>query len=238
MVLPIRVVTTGSAADPGDAATAVEVAVSAGASVIAMGGSVNPDDPAVAQAVAAALAHDVVVVAGGELPSGGPGGGPSTGVHPAGLVRVGAVGEDRQPAAAYRPGGVDVLAPGIDVASLGLARTGVRAGSGVHYAVAFVAATAALVRAAHPSLSAAAVVDRISSTSHRWAEHVPDPATGWGMIDPVAAVITPLSDEESAAGAGPLSPLTLILILATVCLAAGVGLAVALPWRRARARSR
>jgi hypothetical protein len=51
-------------------------------------------------------------------------------------------------------------------------------------------------------------------------------------------VTTALSAEENTAVDGSLSPLTLVLILVTVCLAAGVGLAVALPWRRARVRSR
>jgi hypothetical protein len=62
-ILPIRVVTTAPDAKAADAATAVEVAVSAGAKVIALGSYVDLTAPAVAAAVGVALGHDVLVVA-------------------------------------------------------------------------------------------------------------------------------------------------------------------------------
>jgi hypothetical protein len=112
----------------------------------------------------------------------------------AGMLRVGGVGVDSQPAADYRPGGVDVMAPGINVTVLGIG-SGPMTGSGTQNAVGFVAGEAALVRAAYPDLTVAQVVHRIEVTADKLAETVPDGRVGWGMINPGAAVSTVLAEE-------------------------------------------
>ncbi|MCM4084250.1 S8 family serine peptidase [Paractinoplanes hotanensis] len=219
-ILPLRVVSRiPRAAEPGDAATAIEVAVSAGARVVAVGAYVDLTAPAVSDAVRSAFSHDVVVVAPAPAASAGGGSDPPTSELD-GLLMVGGVGPDGQPAADYRPDTVDVLAPGIDVASLGPEGAGVRANSGSQYAAAFATGAAALVRSAYPNLDAAQVVHRIKATAERAGQDGPDPVVGWGMINPNAAVSMVLAAETvtpaSGGGAGsPLRALTVGLVMVT-----------------------
>jgi len=113
------------------------------------------------------------------------------------VLTVAAVDPHGAPAEYSMPGPwVAVAAPGTAPMSLGtdeLVATRVRTEHGVEpivgtsFAAPLVAATAALVRARYPQLSAAEVIDRIVDTS------VPigggwDPRTGHGLLDPVAAL--------------------------------------------------
>jgi hypothetical protein len=234
-VLPVRVVTTTPQSRAADVATGIEVAVSAGSTVIALGGYVDPAAPEVAEAIRTALAHDVVVVAGAAT-------GTATGPGEAdGLLRVAGVGVDGQLAADYRSGGVDLVAPGIDIATLVAGKDGMRASSGTQYAVAFVAGAAALVRAALPNLDAAAVTHRLRVTANPAASRVPDPLTGFGMVDAGAAVTATLPEEERHEGLATLAddatpgPVAVAALVVLLLAAAAGGLA----WwsRRARKRS-
>jgi hypothetical protein len=191
-VMPVRVVTTTSKAQPADEATAIEVATSAGATVIALGSYVDPNDSRVAAAVAAATTHDVVVVSA--APTGSAPVNPSA-LPSAATIRVGGVGVDGQSAAAYRAGAVDVVAPGVNVTSLGVTGTGALNGTGTQYAVAFVAGEAALVRAAYPDLTATQVVHRLEATADKMGDVAPDSRYGFGLIDPGAAVTKVLPEE-------------------------------------------
>ncbi|MEV4626851.1 S8 family serine peptidase [Micromonospora sp. NPDC049523] len=227
-VLPVRVVTTTRQARSTDVETGIQVAVSAGAGVIALGGHVALDDPVVAAAVDSALGHGVVVVAGAAVGDG------ATAESPSGpetaLLRVGGTGADGQPATGYRPGTVQVLAPGVDPAG------GTGAGSGTPYAVALVAGTAALVRSAFPNLSAAQVAHRIRTTAQRGGATEPDPGTGWGMVDPGAAVTAVLAEEGRPAAAAPddrgPGPIRASVVVVLVLLLAGA--AGMLTWRARR----
>ncbi|TDC34100.1 peptidase S8 and S53 subtilisin kexin sedolisin [Micromonospora sp. 15K316] len=215
-ILPLRVVADVPQSKPADAATAIEVAVSAGARVVALGAFVDLADPAVAEAIGRAAEHDVVVVAPASTGTDGSPS-PAEGSGPEALLRVGGVGPEGQPAAKYQPSAADVIAPGIDVASLGAGGSGVRASSGSQYAVAFVAGTATLVRSAFPNLSAAQVAHRIKTTADRGGRPDADPATGWGMIDPNAAVVTALAEEappapDDGGGSGSLRILVIALL--------------------------
>ncbi|MEU4642899.1 S8 family serine peptidase [Micromonospora sp. NPDC023814] len=228
-ILPIRVVTTAPSVTVADQASAIEVAVSAGAKVVALGSYVDVSDSKVAQAVAAANSHNVVVVAAAPT-----GAGASAGQPPAGVLRVAGVGVDNKPAAGYRPGEVDVVAPGVDIVVLGISGTGRQAGSGTNLAVAFVAGEAALVRAAHPDLNPAQVVQRVKATADKMGSQVPDPTYGWGIINPSAAVNQTLRDEQPAAqppaaaggdggashSAGSTLALVLLVLLGLVAVAA------------------
>ncbi|ASW55405.1 S8 family serine peptidase [Plantactinospora sp. KBS50] len=185
-VYPVRVATSSTAAAETDQASAVEVAVAAGAGVIALGGYVDPTRPAVARAIASALAHDAVVVAGAS----------AAGQAPApGLLRVAAIDIAGAVAGGYGTGQVDVVAPGVDVASLGISGTGQVRHSGSRYAVAFVAGQAALVRSRFPDLTAAQVVRRIEATADRVGSSAPDARYGWGLINPGEAVTRVIMDE-------------------------------------------
>ncbi|MDR7276484.1 S8 family serine peptidase [Catenuloplanes atrovinosus] len=220
-ILPVRIVATADEADPAVAATGIQVAVSAGATVIALGSYVDVTDEAVAAAVTDAIDHDVVIV----CPAPVDGTATDAGPQRPGLLRVGGSGPDGQPAAPYLPGGVDVIAPGIDVATYGPGGVGPRAGSGTQYAVAFAAGTAALVRAALPDLTAAQVTRRIGSTANPGAQAPRDDATGLGMINPRAAVMVTLPDEAlplhagSGRDLGPYRTAVLAVILSVVVAA-------------------
>jgi membrane-anchored mycosin MYCP len=229
-ILPIRVATTASPEPRSlDVATGIEVAVSAGATVIALGSTVDVTDPTVAKAVAVATSHNVVVVCGAPTKASA---NDSMAGDTAAILRVAGLGKTGDRTADFRPGAVDVVAPGLDVMSLGVNGTGVLAGDGTHYAVGFVAGEAALVRAAYPQLSAADVVHRVKATAERLGGQPPDPTFGWGLINPGAAVNAKLvaesaPDDATPGGAGPGQGLTIAaIVLVVLCLALFLGLRV------------
>jgi hypothetical protein len=200
-ILPIRVVDTSTEARNADEAAAIEAAVASGASIVAVGSFVDLKDTAVAAAVAKALGQDVLVVVGAPtepvaLPT------VDTRAARGALLAVGGVGADGQLAAAYPDSAVEVVAPGVDVASLSVG-SGAFATSGTQYAVAFVAGQAALVRAAFPDLTAAQIKHRIQATAERMGSGQPDPRFGWGMINPRLAVTTVLPEERRDTAAAP-----------------------------------
>jgi hypothetical protein len=92
-ILPLRVAGDVPRADPEQVVTAVEIAVTAGARVIALGAFADLSDVTVAAAVRAATAHDVVVV----VPAASAGTGAIR--PPGGLLRVGGAGPEGQRAA-------------------------------------------------------------------------------------------------------------------------------------------
>jgi membrane-anchored mycosin MYCP len=109
---------------------------------------------------------------------------------------------------------VDVAAPGEQVVSLNPNGPGVINGiqgqqglapiNGTSYAAPYVAGLAALVRARFPELTAAQVMDRIKRTAHT-PEAGPNIATGYGVIDPVAALTAILPEQPQARGATPIT---------------------------------
>ncbi len=212
-VMPVRVVTTSPKVEPADEATAITVATSAGATVIALGSYVNTADPKVAAAIKQAVDHDVVVVCAAPDPNVPID--PATALPDHGVLRVGGVGEDGQPVAAYLPGAVDVVAPGAAVSTLGVTGAGTVVVTGTQYAVAFVAGEAALVRAAYPNLPAADVADRVKDT----AGAADSRAGGARMMDAgsaVTAAMTLAGGSDSgkstplSSGGGQIMLLTLI----------------------------
>jgi membrane-anchored mycosin MYCP len=197
-VMPVRVVTTTPKAQTTDQVTAINAAVSAGATVIALGGYIDPTDPTIAPAIASATDHDVVVVAAARTE-----GQPDSGsARPApAVLHVGGVGVDGQPVAQYVAGAVDVVAPGLNVATLGMNGAGVQSATGTQYAVAYVAGEVALVRAAYPQLTAAEVCHRIKVTADKLSASVPDGRSGYGMINPGPSVTQVLAEEQRSATA-------------------------------------
>ena len=176
-------------------------AVQFGADVINLSLATPDDVPALRNAVAYALSHNVVVVAaaGNDLPQDGTG--PFYPAAYPGVLAVGAVGPGGALAAfSDRHTPVAVTAPGVNVTS---AYPGTfpdayaPVQNGTSFAAAFVSGVVALVRSAHPGLSAAQVVSRIEATARGAA----GPGTGHGMVDPVRAV-TAVLPAESSAGTG------------------------------------
>lgn len=205
-----RVMSVSSRGGMGSGAEAVKLCADRGAKVISMsfGGGVTRD------VVEYAQARDVVLVAavgnnfGGEVD------------YPAnifGVLSVGGVSRDGAPDpmsavggyVQFTPGeadirldrqGVAVLAPsstvaGADVDSCqgwlmprSLNRWAPQCGTS--NATAYTAGVVALVRAAHPELNAANVVNRIVTTAKPvpGESAVPSPVSGFGVVDPYAAV--------------------------------------------------
>lgn len=157
-----------------------------------------------------------------------------------GVLRTGGIGVDGQPAADYRTGSVDVVAPGVDVSSPGITGTGSVTGSGTHYAVAFVAGATALVRTAS-KLSAEQAAHRVAVTADAMRDGSrPDGRYGWGFINPAAAVTKVLPEESdarpgpramTAAGSGTGRSRT-ILPMMVILLALGVSVLLVLRIRR------
>ncbi|MEV4637756.1 S8 family serine peptidase [Actinoplanes sp. NPDC049548] len=192
-VLPVRVARDKLPVAPQAQAKGIATAAAAGATVIALGSSVDATDTGVAKAIADAVARDVVVVLAAPTED--------KPVNPdaktvEGMVRVAGVGIDDQWAVNYRKGAVDVAAPGVNVTSLG--SNGPVNGSGTHYAVAFAAGEAALIRAAYPDLTAAQVTHRLKVTAERMGDGEPPHSQyGWGFLNPAAAVTKVLSEEST-----------------------------------------
>ncbi|MFI5837362.1 S8 family serine peptidase [Micromonospora sp. NPDC051300] len=223
-IVPVRMVRSSGDARPADAATAVEVAVSTGAQVVALGSRVDLADPAVAAALATALEHDVLVVAGAPVkpttlpsPRGGSGGGA--------LVLTGGVGAGGQLAEKYLDGSVEVVAPGIEVATLGVGRGKVVGNTGTELAVAFVAGEAALIRAVEPGLTAGQVEERIRGTADPVGGQVAegDARYGAGMINPAAAVAPSVEGPAAAAVQAGRGGGTLVAVLLGFAVLFGAG---------------
>jgi membrane-anchored mycosin MYCP len=205
VIVPIRVATTSPTARPADQASGIEIAISTGATVLAVGSYVDIRESVVARAIAKAADHNMVVVmeaptndaastVGRTLVDESPG---------APILRVGGIGIDGGLADKYVSNSIDVVAPGVGVTSLGINGTGYFEGTGTRYAVAYVAGHAALVRATQPNATAAEVVRRIKETASRMGgSPAPDPTYGWGLIDPEKAT-EPLPTAPSAASAPP-----------------------------------
>ncbi len=184
-ILPIRIVTTSGPASAAVLATAIEVAVSAGATVIAIGGPAPLADHAVARAVDIAIRNGAVVVTGATVPADASPPGEGRSRHE-GVIMAGAIGPDDALIWPYSPGSVLVVAPGANVVSVGGA--GQVRGTGTDYAVSFVAGVAALVQAAHPDLGAGQVARRIATTADPMTSTIPDGQYGWGIVNPGSAV--------------------------------------------------
>ncbi|MEU7753041.1 S8 family serine peptidase [Micromonospora sp. NPDC049171] len=195
VVMPVRVVTDVPSADAVAQATAIEVAVSAGATVIALGSYVDATAEGVLRAIEAALSRNIVVVAGAPA-------GPGATAPPAELISVAGVGVDGKLLEEYAADLVDVVAPGVNVSSIGINGTQQFVGSGTQYAVALVAGEVALVRAAHPDLSAAQVAHRVLATADKMGDAQPDARYGGGMINPEAAVTRELPEEATQVSTG------------------------------------
>ncbi|MEV6813991.1 S8 family serine peptidase [Micromonospora sp. NPDC051296] len=235
-ILPVRMVGTSGKGRAADAANAIEVAVSAGASVVALGSHVDLSAPAVVASLTTALNHDVIVVAGAPtkpvaLPS------PTDPAATGALLLAGGVGADNQLVEDYQPNTVEVVAPGADVTSIGPGDAGALSYTGTRFAVAFTAGQAALVRAAYPELSAVQVKQRIQGTADALGGETPDDRYGSGMINPAASVARTIDSEQpvgaGANGGGSGGGMGALVLLGFALLGGGAFLTLQLRRRRA-----
>jgi membrane-anchored mycosin MYCP len=205
-ILPIRCGTSVGDDGPGvltpeRMAEGLRAAVDGGAQVINISASTTEQNADLEAAVRYAAERDVVVVASAanRAQDGNQATYPAS--YPS-VIAVGAVDPSGQRADFSEVGPyVSLVAPGVDVVSLGPNGPGQWQGSGTSYAAPFVAGAAALVRAYHPRLTAPQVKHRLEVTANRPPTEVPDPGLGWGTVNLSAAVSTVLPEETGATGA-------------------------------------
>ena len=100
---------------------------------------------------------------------------------------------------------VDVSAPGVGIISTwGSSPSAYASATGTSMATPYVSAAAALIFAAHPSLSAARMTQILEGTARDLGPAGPDRAFGHGLIDPHAALVaaTPRSKDTGTKGKG------------------------------------
>ena len=208
-ILPIRA-PTNTLTGPEPIAAAIDYAVDHGARVINMS-FVSAGGDVLHAAIQRARAKDVVLVAGsGNKEEAG--GGPFPAAYPE-VLSVGATDRKGKIAAFSVTGPeVDVVAPGVDIATTGIGDSGYSLASGTSEATAIVSGVAALVRAKYPDLPAAEVVHRITATATDAGPKGRDDAYGYGRIDVLAALTADVppapvvGSAPSSAAAAPLSP--------------------------------
>jgi type VII secretion-associated serine protease mycosin len=201
-ILPIRCGTSVGDEGPGvltpeRMADGIRAAVDGGAAVINVSASTTEQNSQLEEAVRYAADRDVVLVASAanRAEDGNQVTYPAS--YPS-VIAVGAVDQTGKRAEFSEIGQyVSLVAPGVDVVSLGPGGPGQWQGSGTSYAAPFVAGAAALVREYHPELSAAQVKNRLEATANRPPTEVPDPGLGWGTVNIMAAVTAVLPEETT-----------------------------------------
>ncbi|MEV4704002.1 S8 family serine peptidase [Actinoplanes sp. NPDC049316] len=241
-ILPIRPVN-----DTYFVAQGIRWAVDHGAKVITLAFEIDPSEN-LQSALKEAAAADVVLVgaAGNEADKGNDAEYP--GAYPQ-VLTVGAL-DRRNKVAAFSNHGpqVDLAAPGVDITVPAPGDTYAEV-EGSSVSAALVAGAAALIRAEHPDLSAAAVVDRLTSTAIDRGDKGRDDYYGAGQLDLMAALTAPQPKATSAGPAATDAPVAApgpapadddenggippaLIVTAGVVLLAGATLAVFLLARR------
>ncbi|WP_319675231.1 S8 family serine peptidase [Streptomyces sp. ME18-1-4] len=189
-------------------AAGIRAAVDAGARVIAVSPALTRDSATLRSAVSYAAGHDALIVAAAapdasrDSTSSAP---PPADYWPAAATGVLSVVDvdmqGRRPQGAFTPRHADVAAPGDGVLGIGPRGRGHFIGSGPSLAAGYAAATAALVRSAHPGLTAAETARRLITTAY--PADVP-------RLDPYGAVTSvPGASRDRAATADGSRPVRL-----------------------------
>ncbi|MEV0263962.1 S8 family serine peptidase [Streptomyces sp. NPDC050617] len=203
-VLAVRATDKQGVTTPAALAKGIRAAADGGARVIdvPLGVDSAPDD--LKSAVRDAQGKGALVVAAAD-PT-GQGRGPSYPAELPGVVAVAAVGPGGVPpqkngaaqngsgASATQP---ELSAPGVSAVGPGPGGPGQFTGSGDGVASAFVAGTAALVASYHPNLTGKEIAHRLDATANGTGAAAPDPALGWGAVDPVQAISAALTGGDS-----------------------------------------
>lgn len=184
-------------------ATAVRWAVDNGADVINMSLTRNTLEwpESWDEAFLYAMEHDVVVVAA----AGNRGSGTTEVGAPAtmpGVLVVGGVDRSRQASWDASSQGITISVSAPSEELVGAAPGGgYYSWAGTSGATPIVAGVVALVRAAHPELSAGDVINRVTATARPVGSEVPSPIYGYGLLDAAAAVTAdvPAADTSPAA---------------------------------------
>ncbi|MGW2540863.1 S8 family serine peptidase [Kitasatospora sp. NPDC001574] len=208
-ILPVRIRWNGERQDlqQSDVALAVRFAVDHGARVVNLSiGGYSRSDTQARDAINYAIARDVVVVA-----SAGNDGDKGAAVdYPAaipGVVAVGAVGEQTElwERSTYGPEITLVAAGAGTYQATAKSESSYGVGNGTSGATAYVSATAALIRAKYPNLSAGQVINRMikSATPPTGGGAVPNDRYGYGLLAPAKA-LEPNAAVDGGARENPL----------------------------------
>jgi subtilisin family serine protease len=203
-LLPVKVLdSSGNGADS-TVIEGIEWAVSNGADVINLSLGGPRPSAALDQAVRAAVDRGVVVVAAAGND------GTTEPWYPAaspGAIGVGATDPGGDELAWFSNAGasVDVVAPGMGITST-TRDAGYATGNGTSFAGPLVAGTAALVRALHPTLSAAEVAARVMGTAQDIGAQGRDPVLGRGRLDAIGALVGVRGPVAVPAGDGNGTP--------------------------------
>ncbi|HUR67686.1 MAG TPA: S8 family serine peptidase [Candidatus Thermoplasmatota archaeon] len=185
-ILPVKVLKSDGTGTESDLAIGLAWCANHGAKVALMALSVTDDGPTLRKAIQYAHDHDVLLVA-----SAGNGGCSDCVAYPArdkDVLAVGAVSQTLSRASfSSRGGQVDLAAPGVDILGPFPGDKFVY-GSGTSQAAAFVAGAAALVRGAHPELSADAARARLEGHARDIGVPGVDASFGHGLLDVDAAL--------------------------------------------------
>ncbi|MEU2613302.1 type VII secretion-associated serine protease mycosin [Micromonospora sp. NPDC007271] len=213
-ILPVRVLDDENRYD--DAmivAKGVRWAVDQGARVINLSLGGSGDSPALAAALDYAFARDVVVVAcTGNLATSKT----SKVWYPArepGVIAVAGLERNTQNLWSGSITGPQTVLTAPATALFGARPGGYWRVQGTSFAAPLVAATAALIRARYPQMSAGDVINRMTSTARDLGPTGRDDRFGFGMVDPVAALTTDVpsvgrnllddNDSPGVVGFGP-----------------------------------
>lgn len=199
-ILPVRVLNSNGTGSTAAVAAGIIWAVDNGADVINLSLGSSADSSVIRAAVAHAEDHEVVVVAAagnaGHLDN------PTT--FPAAIEEVIAVSStDSNDTRSYfsnHGSWVDLAGPGSSIYSLHGAGDDLYASSsGTSMATPYVAATAALIRATAPDLTALQVRTMLANTAIDLGPAGQDNEFGYGLVDPLAAVQAGLADPDGGA---------------------------------------
>ncbi|WP_327179808.1 S8 family serine peptidase [Streptomyces sp. NBC_01335] len=251
-VLGVRGTDARGTATAATVAAGIRTAVARGADVVSVSAALPSGSAALTSAVREAAAHDVLVVAAAvpDAPTGSESSGTAAPAPrdfwPAaqdGVLSVLDVAVDgKRPTGSYETGSADLAAPGDGVVGIGPEGSGHYIGSGASLAAGFAAGAAALVRSAHPELSAEQTARRLTATAYPDVVPRLDPyAAVTGVADAPVAARAPAAERPGPAlrlpedtGAGPAGRAVLIASVAAVVVLLVAWAAVVVPRGRAR----
>ncbi|MFP3965602.1 S8 family serine peptidase [Actinomadura fulvescens] len=186
-IIPIKYAASATKNEDGLLIKGVRAAINARADIINISSETHGNNPQLRAVINEALSRDIVVVAAAGNIDPERKGRP-TPAFPAqypGVISVGAFGQDGQVTQfSNAQTRVSVIAPGKDIITIAPDGGYIVKGEGTSFAAPFVAGVAALVKQAHPKLTAAQIKRRIEET----ALGNKGPGSGAGQINPLAAV--------------------------------------------------
>ncbi len=184
-ILPVRVIDNGFLGS-GYIGKAIDYAVAHHVGVMNMSFSGDDDTP-IRDAIKKAQAADIVLVAGSGNRNQASSG-PFPGAFPE-VLSVGAVDQTGKIWADSITGPqLDIVAPGVNMASTGIVSTGYSLTTGTSDATAIVSGAAALIRAKYPNLSAAEVMHRLTATATDAGAPGRDDTYGYGRLNLIKAL--------------------------------------------------